>query len=152
MVVGKTDDRYLNEGIAKYAKRVEKYLPFEMQTIPDIKNTKNLAQLLQKQKEGDLILKKFQSGDYIVLLDEKGKEYTSVGFSTWLNNIYIGGYKRLIFVIGGAYGFSDEVYKKSNAKLSISQMTFSHQMIRLLFIEQFYRAQTILKGEPYHHI
>jgi len=152
LVVGKTDDNYLEEGIKKYTKRITKYLPFDVQVIPDLKNTKNLPKEVQKQKEGELILKKFLPGDYIVLCDEKGKEFTSETYAKWLNTIYLTGYKRLVFVVGGAYGFSNDVYSKGNAKLSISKMTFSHQMIRLLFVEQFYRAQTILKGEPYHHI
>ncbi len=152
LLIGKTDDKYLEEGISKYSKRVSKYLPFEIQIIPDIKNTKNLSSKIQKQKEGELILKKFIPGDFIVLLDEKGNEFTSEGFAKWLNSTYIAGYKRIVFVVGGAYGFSNDVYLKSNTKISLSKMTFSHQMIRLLFVEQYYRAHTILKGEPYHHI
>lgn len=152
LVVGKTDEKYLDEGINKYKKRLTKYLPFDIDIIPDIKNSKSLSQAVQKQKEGELIQKKLNAGDFIVLLDEKGKEYSSVDLSKWLNTVYLSGHKRLVFIIGGAYGFSDEVYQKANYKLAISKMTFSHQMIRLLFIEQYYRAQTILKGEPYHHI
>lgn len=152
LVVGKTDDKYLNEGIDKYCKRIVKYLPFEMQIITDIKNTKNLSEEVQKQKEGELILKKLQPSDYIVLCDEKGNEYNSERYAKWLNSVYLSGYKRLVFIIGGAYGFSSDVYQKANSKLSLSKMTFSHQMIRLLFVEQYYRAQTILKGEPYHHV
>ncbi len=152
LLIGKTDDKYLIEGIEKYSKRVSKYLPFEIQVIPDIKNTKNLATTVQKQKEGELILKKITSGDFVVLLDEKGKEFSSQGFAKWLNSIYVASHKRIVFVVGGAYGFSNDVYSKSSIKISLSQMTFSHQMIRLLFIEQYYRAHTILNGEPYHHI
>jgi len=151
LVVGKTDEPYIIEGINKYVNRITKYMAFEIDVITDLKNTKNMQQLQQKEKEGELILKKLQAGDFVVLLDENGKMNSSVGFATWLNGIFISGYKRLVFVIGGPYGFSNAVYKASNDKISISKMTFSHQMVRLVFVEQFYRAHTILKGEPYHH-
>lgn len=151
LLIGKTNDKYLAEGITKYYNRVEKYISFEIQVIPDLKQTKGLSNAVQKQKEGELILKKLQSSDFVVLLDEKGKEFTSEGFANWLNSIYIAGYKRLVFIIGGPYGFSDEIYAMGQVKLSLSKMTFSHQMIRLLFVEQYYRAHTILNGEPYHH-
>lgn len=152
LVVGKTDEPFVVEGISKYVNRIAKYMTFEIDVIPDLKNTKNMQQLQQKEKEGDLILKKLNPSDFVVLLDEKGKMHSSVEFANWLNSIFISSYKRLVFVIGGPYGFSSEVYSRGNAKLSISKMTFSHQMIRLIFTEQFYRAHTILKGEPYHHV
>lgn len=151
LVIGKTDESYILEGIKKYTNRISKYMPFEIEVIPDLKNTKNMQQKQQKEKEGNLILKRVNSGDYLVLLDEKGKMHSSVEFAKWLNAIFVSSYKRLVFVVGGPYGFSSDVYKKCNGKISISKMTFSHQMIRLIFIEQFYRAHSILKGEPYHH-
>lgn len=151
LVVGKTDEGYVNVGIEKYAGRINKYMPFEIAVIPDLKNTKNLQQVQQKQKEGELILKKIQPGDFVVLLDEKGKSFSSVEFAKWLNTVLVNSYKRVVFVIGGPYGFSESVYQKAQAKISISRMTFSHQLIRLIFTEQFYRAHSILKGEPYHH-
>lgn len=149
--LGKTNENYLSEGISEYEKRIKKYIPFEILTIPNIKNTKNLSENEQKEKEGELISKKFQSGDYIILLDAKGKLMDSETFANWLIDNQMLGYKRLVFVIGGAYGFSSKIYEKANAKISISPMTFSHQIIRLIFMEQYYRAYTILNGEPYHH-
>lgn len=152
IVIGKTDDKYLDEGINKYAQRIARYMPFEMQIIPDIKNNKKLTENQQKEKEGELILNKIQQNDYVVLLDENGKQRGSVAFAEWLNSIFLMSYKRIVFVIGGPYGFSEQVYNKALAKFSLSPMTFSHQMVRLIFTEQFYRAHTILKGEPYHHV
>lgn len=149
--LGKTNENYLSEGISEYEKRIKKYIPFEILTIPNIKNTKNLSENEQKEKEGELISKKFQSGDYIILLDAKGKLMDSETFANWLIDNQMLGYKRLVFVIGGAYGFSSKIYEKANVKISISPMTFSHQIIRLIFMEQYYRAYTILNGEPYHH-
>lgn len=151
LVIGKTDDAYLLEGIDKYTARINKYIPFEMAVIPDIKNAKNMSADQQKEKEGELILKKIQPGDVLFLLDEGGKEMSSVKFAAWINNQLISGKKRMVFVVGGPYGFSPEVYKQAHGKISLSKMTYSHQMVRLIFTEQFYRAQTILKGEPYHH-
>ena len=151
LVIGKTDEPYILEGINKYMKRIVNYMPFGIEVIPDLKNTKNMQHQQQKEKEGNLILKKLQPGDFLVLLDEKGKVHTSVDFAKWLNGIFVSSYKRLVFVVGGPYGFSSAVYGKCNGKISISKMTFSHQMVRLIFVEQFYRAHTILKGEPYHH-
>ncbi len=151
LVIGKTDETFVNEGIIKYAQRIGKYLPFDVDIIPDLKNTKNMLQNQQKEKEGELILKKIQPGDFVVLLDEKGKQFSSVEFATWLNSVYVSGNKRIVFIVGGPYGFSDAVYKACQFKISLSKMTYSHQLIRLIFVEQFYRAQTILKGEPYHH-
>ena len=151
LLIGKTDDQYLEQGISIYSKRITKYIPFEMIVIPDIRNTKNLSREQQKEKEGEQILKRLVPGDFVVLLDEAGKEYNSVEFAQWLNTVFVSGHKRMIFVVGGPYGFSPEVYQQAQAKVSLSRMTFSHQMIRLIFVEQFYRAQTILHGEPYHH-
>jgi len=152
VVIGKTDEAYLQTGIDKYQQRLKHYLPYEMKVIPDLKKTKNLSENQQKTLEGQLILQNFQAGDYIILLDENGKDYSSVDFSKQIEKRMLSGVKRLIFVIGGPYGFSDEVYAKANGKLSLSKMTYSHQMVRLIFAEQLYRAMTILKNEPYHHV
>ncbi len=151
LVIGKTDEAYVTEGIDKYSKRINKYLPFTLEVIPDLKNAKNLSREIQKEKEGELILKKIIPGDLLILLDEGGKEFNSLKFSNWINSLMLSGKKRMIFVVGGPYGFSEQVYQKADYKLSLSKMTFSHQIIRLLFSEQFYRAHTLLKGEPYHH-
>ena len=152
LVIGKTDESYLETGIGKYIKRLEHYIPFEMKVIPDIKNRKTLSEEQQKKAEGDLILSQLNSGDDLILLDENGKTFTSVDFSQWIEKHMNGGSKRLFFVVGGPYGFSKEVYSKAKSKISLSAMTFSHQMIRLIFVEQLYRAFTIIKGEPYHHV
>ena len=153
LVIGKTDESYLETGIGKYIKRLEHYIPFEMKVIPDIKNRKTLSEEQQKKAEGDLILSQLNnSGDDLILLDENGKTFTSVDFSKWIEKQMNGGSKRLFFVVGGPYGFSKEVYSKAKSKISLSAMTFSHQMIRLIFVEQLYRAFTIIKGEPYHHV
>jgi 23S rRNA (pseudouridine1915-N3)-methyltransferase len=151
LTIGKTDDAYIQEGIDKYCKRLTHYLPFELQVIPDIKNRKKLSKDQQKDKEGELILSKLLNSDTVVLLDEKGKTYSSVKFSAQINQYMLSGCKRLVFVIGGPYGFSPQVYQKVPQKLSLSAMTFSHQMVRLFMVEQIYRAMTILKNEPYHH-
>lgn len=151
LVIGKTDARYFVEAIQEYEKRLEHYIPFEIQVIPDLKNTKSLTVDQQKEKEGELILKTLQPGDYLVLLDERGKEYSSMQFATYIEKKTHTVSKRLVFVIGGPYGFSQAVYDKANEKLTLSRMTFSHQMIRLVFVEQLYRAMTILNNEPYHH-
>ena len=151
LVIGKTDARYFVDAIAEYQKRLVHYIPFEMEVIPDLKNTKSLTSEQQKVKEGELILKSLQAGDYLVLLDEKGKEYTSLKFADYIEKKTHTVPKRLVFVIGGPYGFSDDVYNKANEKLTLSKMTFSHQMVRLIFVEQLYRAMTILNNEPYHH-
>lgn len=151
LVIGKTDESYLETGIDKYLKRLVHYIPFEMKVIPDIKNRKTLTEEQQKKMEGELILSQIGVGDELILLDEKGKTFTSVSFSQWIERQMNTSAKRLIFVVGGPYGFSDEVYAKAKSKISLSEMTFSHQMIRLIFVEQLYRAFTIMKGEPYHH-
>jgi len=151
LAIGKTDDKDLQKLIAQYQKRLQHYCKFEMEIIPDLKRTKNLEESLQKQKEGTLILNKTNTSDLLVLLDENGKEFTSVGYSKWLQKQMNTGMKQLIFVIGGPYGFSEEVYARANQKIALSKLTFSHQMVRLFFTEQLYRAFTILKNEPYHH-
>ncbi len=150
-MVGKTTENYMQEGISIYQNRLKHYIPFQMEVIPDLKNTKSLSFEQQKDKTSDLILDFLEDSDEVILLDERGKEFTSTGFARFLEQKMIASPKRLIFVIGGAYGFSEKLYNRANLKLSISQMTFSHQMIRLFFVEQLYRAMTILKGEPYHH-
>lgn len=151
LLVGKTVNKHFVELIDDYASRVKHYIGFEIITIPELKNTKNLSAEQQKQQEGELILKQFQAGDYVVLLDEHGKELRSIEFSKYMEQKMQTVSKRLVFVIGGPYGFSPDVYAKANEKLSLSKMTFSHQMIRLIFVEQLYRAMTIMRGEPYHH-
>ncbi len=151
IVIGKTDADYLAEAIDEYKSRLAHYLPFEMEVIPDVKNVKNLSEAQQKEKEGELILKSVQAGDYLVLLDDKGKEYTSMQFAAYMERKMQTVPKRLVFVVGGPYGFSEAVYGAASEKISLSKMTFSHQMIRLIFIEQIYRAMTILNHEPYHH-
>lgn len=151
LVIGKTDARYFIDAINEYSERLKHYVAFEMVTIPDIKNVKNLSEQQQKEREGELILRNIQSGDELVLLDEKGKAFSSLQFAEYVNKKMLTVPKRLIFVIGGPYGFSEEVYKKAKESVTLSRMTFSHQMVRIIFIEQLYRAMTILRGEPYHH-
>lgn len=148
---GKTEDEHIIKGFAVYEQRLKHYVSFETVVIPALKNTKALSIEQQKQKEAELLFKQIQASDKLILLDENGKEYNSVGFSEFIQQQMNSGIKNLVFVVGGPYGFSDEVYKRANGKLSLSKMTFSHQMVRLFFIEQVYRAMTILKNEPYHH-
>lgn len=150
ILVSKTTDKHLAVGINDYTERISHYIPFEITVIPDLKNTKSLTEEQQKNKEGELILQKLQPSDTVVLLDEHGKEYRSIEFADWLQRKQNTA-RRLVFVVGGPYGFSNAVYARANEKLSLSKMTFSHQMVRLLFVEQIYRACTIIKGEPYHH-
>ena len=151
LAIGKTDHKDLQSLIIEYQKRLSYYIKFDFEIIPDLKNTKNLSEEQQKNKEGELILSKITPTDVLVLLDENGKQYDSIGFSEYLQKHMNSGIKQLVFVIGGPYGFSNEVYQKANGKISLSKMTFSHQMIRLFMIEQLYRGFTILKNEPYHH-
>ncbi len=151
LAIGKTDDKSLQTLTTVYAERLKHYVRFELTIIPDIKNVKNLSQKQQKEKEGSLLLSKLQTGDQLIVLDEKGKDFRSIEFSNFLQKKMNSGIKQLVFVIGGPYGFSEEVYKRAQGKVSLSKMTFSHQMIRLFFTEQVYRAFTILKNEPYHH-
>jgi len=151
IAIGKTDNRNLQTLIEDYQKRLGHYIKFEFELIPDIKNAKHLSESQQKEKEGELILAKTQKSDVLILLDENGKQMDSVAFSGYLQKHMNSGIKTLIFVIGGPYGFSDVIYQRANGKLGLSKMTFSHQMVRLFFIEQLYRGFTILKNEPYHH-
>ena len=151
LVIGKTDEDYLVTGIKKYVGRIGHYVPFEMKEIPDIRNRNTLNEEQQKKAESYLLLSQLQPGDHVVLLDEHGRQYSSTAFAEHLEKTSASGAKRLVFVIGGPYGFAPEVHAKAQTELSLSPMTFSHQMVRLIFVEQLYRAFTILKGEPYHH-
>lgn len=151
LAIGKTDNLYLQQLIDDYSKRLGFYISFEMQIVQDLKNTKSISEIQQKEKEGKLLLKQIDPSDEVILLDENGKSYSSVAFSELLQKKMNSGIKNLIFIIGGPYGFSEEVYQRANGKISLSAMTFSHQMVRLFFIEQLYRGFTILKNEPYHH-
>lgn len=152
ILIGKTSEPYLKEGMELYLKRLKNYISIAPKVIPDLKTTKNLSVEQQKEMEGQLILNSLKPADQVVLLDEKGKQYTSMEFSGYLQKRMIGNTKNLVFIIGGPYGFSQAVYARSNESISLSAMTFSHQMVRLVFIEQIYRSFTILKGEPYHHV
>jgi 23S rRNA (pseudouridine1915-N3)-methyltransferase len=151
IVTGKTFQDFVLKGFEDYCTRLKHYLPFETKVIPDIKNTKNLSVEQQKEKEGELILKHIQPDDFVVLLDERGKSFTSVGFAEYLEKKMQLVPKRLVFIVGGPYGFSQKIYGVAHDKMALSQMTFSHQLIRLVFAEQLYRAMTILNREPYHH-
>jgi len=151
IVLGKTDSSQLNQMIDEYQNRLRHYIKFEIETIPDIRNNKNLSEKQQKEKEGEVILSKLGTSDFLVLLDENGKQYSSVEFSDYLQKKMNSGLRQLVFVVGGPYGFSDAVYQKCQGKISLSKMTFSHQMVRLFMVEQLYRAFTILRNEPYHH-
>ncbi len=150
-LIGKTNEAYLREGISIYEKRLGHYLRFEMEVLPDIKQSKHLKADQFKAKEGEMVLKKLNPQDFLVLLDERGKSYSSVQFAQYIEQLLVHSHKRIVFLVGGAYGFSDAIYQRANTKLQLSKMTFSHQMIRLFFVEQLYRAMTILKGEPYHN-
>lgn len=150
-VVGKMKGSYLSTGIDEYSRRASFYIPFEIEYIPDVKNSRNLSIQQQKQLEGQNIISSLEKSDFVVLLDEHGKELTSVEFSKYIENMMIRSPKRLVFVVGGPYGFSEDVYNRANGKISLSKMTFSHEMIRLIFTEQLYRAMTIINNEPYHH-
>src|SRR4051812_7438830 len=149
--IGKTEDAYIKEGIDKYLKRLKHYTKLEMAELPELKNTKALTQDQQKTKEAELLLKKISPTDFVILLDEKGAELTSSQFAAYLDKKAITSTSSLVFVIGGPYGFEASIYQRANDKISLSRMTFSHQMVRLFFAEQLYRAYTIIKGEPYHH-
>ena len=151
LTIGKTDNKALQTLIDDYTKRLSFYVKFDLEIIPDIKNVKNLSEAQQKEKEGELILSKITPTDQLILLDENGKTFSSVGFSDFLQKKMNAGTKTLVFVIGGPYGFSETVYQKAQGKVSLSEMTFSHQMVRLFVIEQIYRGFTILRNEPYHH-
>jgi 23S rRNA (pseudouridine1915-N3)-methyltransferase len=147
---GKTRDSFIGEGVELFRKRVVRYVPFNIETLPDLKNTRSMTMKEVQEKEGELLLKRLKPGDFMILLDERGMEFNSISFAEYLNSLE-GRVNQLLFVIGGPYGFSGEVYKRADARLSLSKLTFSHQLVRVLFMEQLYRAYTILKGEPYHH-
>lgn len=151
LTVGKTNEIYFKNAISEYQKRLKFYLQFEIEELPELKNTKSLSEEQQKQKEGELILKSLLDSDDVVLLDDKGSEFTSMQFSSYMEKRMAAGSRRLVFIVGGPYGFSEAIYARANGKISLSKMTFSHQMVRLIFVEQLYRAMTILRGEPYHH-
>lgn len=151
IVVGKTTDKRFEAITQEYIERIRHYIPFTVEVIPELKNTKGLSQDEQKKREGELIQKNLQPGDYVVLLDEHGSERSSMDFASWMQKKMAAGLKRLVFIVGGPYGFSDAIHQKGNEEISLSRMTLSHQMIRMFFVEQIYRAMTILNGEPYHH-
>lgn len=151
MAVGRTSIRFINEGIAEYSSRLKHYIPFSIQELKDVKSGSGAGPERQKQLEGETVLSKIGMSDMLVLLDEKGLEYTSVQFAAYLEKLQVSGRKRIVFLIGGPYGFSDKVYDRADARISLSKMTFNHEMVRLFFVEQIYRGMTILRGEPYHH-
>lgn len=151
LVVGRTVEPHFVTAINDYVQRTQRFIPFDMEVIPELKNTRNLTEEQQKAQEGELILKSIHAGDTVVLLDEHGKEFRSVDFAQWLQRKQTVVNKRLVFVVGGPYGFSPVVYDAAHEKISLSKMTFSHQMVRLVFVEQLYRALTIMNGMPYHH-
>lgn len=151
IVVGKTNTDYILRGIDEYIGRLRRYVTFRLETLPDIKTSKKTTSEIQKREEGKSILSRISVSDIVVLLDERGREYTSESFSDFLQKQMLTGLKRLTFVIGGAYGFSEDVYNRADQLLSLSKMTFNHEMVRMFFVEQLYRAMTILKGDPYHH-
>ncbi len=151
LVIGKTDKDFIEKGYTEYFKRINRYCKFNLIIIKDVKKGKNLTQNLQKKHEGEKLLSEIKNNDHIVLLDENGKHTNSKDFADFINKSLVSGIKNLIFVIGGPYGFSEEIYKRANIKISLSKMTFSHQLIRLIFAEQLYRAFSILNNEPYHH-
>lgn len=151
MLVGATDKNYLKEGIEDYHKRLIHYVPFEIRIIADVKNSRNLPEEQQKEREGAAILAQVSTGDELVLLDSEGAEFTSPGLANWVEKRMLAGVRHVVFVVGGPYGFSESVYQRANSKMSLSRLTFPHQLVRLLFAEQLYRALTIIKGEPYHH-
>ncbi len=151
LTIGSTDKKYMKEGIDEYVKRISFYIPFDLKVIPDLKNRSTLSPDQQKDKEGQLILNQIVPGDSVILLDELGLELSSVEFSKWMEKKMVSGIRQLVFIIGGPYGFSKSAYQRSDGMISLSKMTFSHQMVRMIFAEQVYRAMTILKNEPYHH-
>ena len=151
LVIGKTDTGYWKDALDDYSERLRHYIPFEIDVIKDLKNARNSTEAQQKEEEGRLILKSLRTGDVCILLDVRGKEFSSIQFASYVEKKFQLPFKRLVFVIGGPYGFSDEVYLRASERLSLSKMTFSHQMIRSFFVEQLYRAMTILRGEGYHN-
>lgn len=151
MTVGKTGTRFVSEGIEEYRKRINRYVSFSIEELPDIRNSRSMTESLQKQKEGEAILARIQQSDCLVLLDERGREYSSIEFAAFCEKLFASGRKRVVFLVGGPYGFSDDVYARADSKISLSRMTFNHEMVRMFFAEQIYRAMTILRNEPYHH-
>jgi 23S rRNA (pseudouridine1915-N3)-methyltransferase len=151
LTVGKTDIDWVRKGLETYSSRLVHYVPFSICEIPELKNTSSLTKVQIKDKEGELLLKNIKPADRVILLDEHGKEFRSVEFAEEIRRMMLGGGKDIVFIIGGAYGFSEAVYDRCDGKISLSKMTFSHQMVRVIFTEQLYRAFTIIKGEPYHH-
>lgn len=151
LTVGKTTIRFVEDGIAEYSKRLKHYIPYSIKSLPDVKNASKMDQAKQKEAEGEKILDTISNSDFVVLLDERGKQYSSIEFSAFLEKQMISGRRKVVFVVGGPYGFSQPVYDRANSLLSLSKMTFNHEMVRLFFTEQIYRAMTILRGEPYHH-
>lgn len=151
LTVGKTTIRFVIDGIEEYTRRLKHYIPYTIRTIPDIKNTSKMDQAKQKEEEGKKILEAVSNSDYVVLLDERGKQYSSLEFSAFIEKQMVAGRRKVIFVVGGPYGFSKAVYDRADSLLSLSKMTFNHEMVRLFFTEQIYRAMTIMRGEPYHH-
>lgn len=151
LTIGKTKSKFVAEGLEEYLKRLKRYLPYFIMELPDVKNAGRLSKEEQKETEGILILSKLSPSDHVVLLDERGKQYTSVEFADKIQGILATGKKRLVMIIGGPYGFSKPVYDRADELLSLSKMTFNHEMVRLFITEQLYRAMTILRGEPYHH-
>lgn len=151
LLVGSTDKKYLIEGIEDYQKRLIHYLPFDIRVIPDIKNSRHLTSDQQNEKEGKALLDQVSPGDELILLDVDGAEFSSTDFAGWIEKRMVSGIKQLTFAVGGPYGFSEAVCKRADKRISLSRLTFPHQLVRLLFIEQLYRAMTIIKGEPYHH-
>ena len=151
IMVGKTTDKRFDTIIQEYVERINHYIPFSVEVVPELKNTKGLSPNEQKEREGEQIQRSLQAGDYVVLLDEHGSERSSMDFAAWMQKKMAAGPKRLVFIVGGPYGFSETIHKRGNEKVSLSKMTLSHQMVRMFFVEQIYRAMTILSGEPYHH-
>jgi 23S rRNA (pseudouridine1915-N3)-methyltransferase len=151
LMIGKTSERWLQQGVNQYFERLSHYLPFENKALADVKNAGKMKPDALKQIEGEAILKALDNTDRVVLLDEGGRHFSSRDFAEFIEKQMLSGARRLVFIVGGAWGFSEEVYKRANSKISLSRMTFSHQMVRVIFVEQLYRAMTILKNEPYHH-
>lgn len=151
MTIGKTRIGFISDGIREYSRRLTRYAPFHVLELPDVRSTRAMTEEQQKEREGAMILDKISPADFVILLDERGRQYSSVEFAAYMEKLMGSGRKRAVFVVGGPYGFSEEVYARADAKLSLSRMTFNHEMVRMFFVEQIYRAMTILRGEPYHH-
>lgn len=151
LTVGKTTISFIEDGIAEYTRRLKHYIPYSIKSLPDIRNTSRMDRDRQKEEEGKKIIESLLPSDYVVLLDERGKQYSSMDFSAFIEKQMIGGRRKVVFVVGGPFGFSQAVYDRADARLSLSKMTFNHEMVRLFFTEQIYRAMTIMRGEPYHH-